>query len=103
MIIIVPGIGPRRVPDGISQNKIDAIMAAANDRLAKVTLYWQWRQPDKLADIDAYLVSVGFDPPTMDGAVLSRMRERVRLWKSGQCTEASIVPPLNADELTVIK
>ena len=103
MIILVPGIGPRRIPDNTPQGRIDAIMAAANDRLARQAVYTTWRQPDKLAEIDAYLVTVGFDPPTMDGGALSRIRERVRMWKSGQINEASIVPPLNADELTTIK
>ena len=103
MIIIVPGLGPRRIPDGTSQAKINAIMAAANERLAKLTLYWEWRQPDKLAEIDAYLVSVGFDPPSMDGGFLSRMRDRVRMWKAGEIAEDIIVPPLNTDELKSIK
>lgn len=99
MIIIIPGIGPRRIPDGTSQAKIDQIMAAANAKLAKVTLYNEWRSPDKLAEIDAYLVSVGFDPPTMEAATLARQRDRVRLWKSGQISEEAVVPPLNRDEL----
>lgn len=103
MIIVVPGLGPRRVPDNISQAKIDQIMAAANERAAKRALYWEWRQPDKTADIDAYLVTLGYEPHAMDGEVLSRARERVRLWKSGQIDEAIIVPPFNPDELKIIK
>ena len=103
MIIIVPGIGPRRVPDGLSPAKIEQIMTAANDRLAKLALYNEWRSQDRLADIDAYLVTLGYEPHAMDGAVLSRMRERVRLWKSGQIPEGQIVPPFNPEELNVIK
>ena len=103
MIIIVPGIGPRRVPDGLSPAKLEQIMAAANDRLAKLALYNEWRSRDRLADIDAYLVTLGFEPHAMDGTVLSRMRERVRLWKCGEISEDIIVPPLNTDELKSIK
>lgn len=99
MIVNFPGIGPRRVPDDTPQADIDQWLAFAQARITRETLYATWSDPKRIPQIDALLLQHGFDVTQLKPKLADLLRERVRLFKSGQLTADEVVPVFDINEV----